>query len=180
MAYTTPPTWSPDTIVASSDLQILSDDITYLKGQTDLAVFSGAYATRGTNLSVSDSTDTDVTLTSETWDEGSWIAVTSATFTVPASAVPPGYTTVIVDIRANVLWAGNSSGARRIIINKTGTQIRSKAHDMYSASAFPQDLAVLEPAVAGDTFKLQVWQNSGGALNVSSASLSVSVYRPLS
>lgn len=180
MAYSTPPIWTPGAVVAASDLQIQSDDISYLKDRSDALIFNGMYATRTTTQSISNSTDTDVTLTTEIWDVGSWIAVSATTATVPASAIPTGYTNVVIDIRASVLWAGNATGARRLIINQTGTQIYSLAFNPGSASGFPIHFAILAPAVAGDTFKLQVNQTSGGALNISSASMQLAMYRALS
>ncbi len=180
MAYVTPPTFTAATTATAADVNILGDDIKYLKAQTDLAVFSGMFAKRTTNQSISDSTDSDVTLTTEVWDNGGWIAVSATTATLPAGAIPAGFTTVAIDIRAAALFAGNTVGARRLIINQSGTQIYSKAIEATGTGGLTVDFSILWPAVAGDTFKLQVWQNSGGALNLSSAYLSLSVYRPIS
>jgi hypothetical protein len=180
MAYTTPPTFSSGTTATASDAQILSDDIAYLKAQTDLAVFSGVRATRTTNQSIPAATDTDVTLTAEVWDQGGWIAVPATTATVPASAIPPGYTTVVLDIRVGVIFTGNAVGGRRAIISQNGTQIYIKGMDAPGTSGLMVDFTMLAPAVAGDTFTVQVWQNSGGTLTITSANMSLAVFRPLS
>ena len=180
MAYTTPPTFVSSTTATAADVNILGDDIVYLKAQTDQAVFSGFYANRSTNQSIPDSTDTDVTLTTESWDQGGWIAVSATTATVPASAIPAGYTNVIVDIRCAAHFAGSAVGARRLIINKSGTQFASQAIDAPGTSSLSVAFSTLIDAAAGDTFRIQVWQDSGGALNILSASLSVAVFKPLS
>lgn len=181
MAYSTSPTFTPGTELAAADLNQLGDNITYLKAQTDLAVLSGTLVTRTTNQSISNNSYTDVTFTTEVFDQGGWIAVSATTITVPASAIPPGYTTVALDIRPTAQFASNATGKRSAIVTQSGTTIisASLAADSSSNTDIPLT-STLVSAVVGDTFKLSVYQNSGGSLNLVAARLVVAVYRPIS
>src|SRR4051812_41994658 len=123
MAYTTPPTFSAGTELAAADLNLLGDDIAYLKAQTDLAVLSGCVVSRSTSQSISDSVYTDVTFTTEVIDQGGWIAVSSTTVTVPAGAIPSGYTTVALDVRPVAQFASNATGKRSAIVTQNGSTI---------------------------------------------------------
>lgn len=180
MAFTTPPTWPPDTVVASDDLQILSDDITYLKAQTDLAVLSGCLVTRSTTQSIPDNSDTAILFTTEVFDQGGWITVTSDTVTVPAGAIPPGYTTIAIDVRVGVHFGTNSTGYRKATVNQNGSPISGPQNDASPTTTTPVNEASLTTAVAGDTFTVNAYQNSGGALDIISAKLSITVYKPVS
>lgn len=180
MAWTTPPTFVADTELAADDLNLLSDDLNYLKSRTDAATLSGVAVNRnGVAQSISDSSWTAVSWTTEIFDEGGWIAVTSSTITVPAGAIPAGYTNVLLDIRFIVTFAANSTGKRKARVTKNGSSVFS---DSDAADSDTTDLGQAWPisAAAGDTFQLEVWQNSGGALNASAVALSIVMDKPVS
>lgn len=179
MAYSTPPTWSPDTIVASSDLQILSDDIAYLKAQTDQAVLSGVQATRTSTQSIPNTTATEISFTTETFDQGGWIAVTATTFTVPSSAIPAGFTRVLLDVRVGTNFATNTAGYRQVSVKQNGSSILAPTRDAISTTSTNVNESRFTTAVAGDTFTVEAYQNSGGALNIISAYLSLTVDRAI-
>lgn len=180
MSYTTPPTWSADTIVASSDLQILSDDITDLDARVALTVLSGTRVARTTTQSIPDSSATAVSFTTETFDQGGWVAVTSTTVTVPAGAIPAGYTTVALDIRVGVNFATNATGYRKATVNQNGSPVLAPTKAAVSGTATNVNESTIVTAVSGDTFDVELFQNSGGALNIISAYLIVVVFKPVS
>ena len=120
MAYVTPPTFTPASELAADDLNILGDDIVYLKAQADMAVLSGVRAARTTTQSIPDATPTEIIFTAETFDQGGWIAVTATTATVPSSAIPPGFTVVALDVRIGVNFAANATGYRKATVMQNG------------------------------------------------------------
>jgi hypothetical protein len=181
MPYTTPPTFTPGTELAAADLNLLSDDIVYLKAQTDLTVFSGVITTRSaTPQSIPNNSTTNVVFLSETVDQGGWIAVSSDTITVPAGAIPPGYTSVILDVRYIASWASNATGVRSVQFTFNGTPFLGTSYSAASANTTEHAASWKIVAEAGDTLTLEVLQTSGGALNLTSVSVSVDVYRPFS
>lgn len=178
-SWTSVKTWVSE-ILTSSDLNTyVRDNLEYLKGKADLIDFSGVLVDRnGATQSIPDSTYTTISFTREIIDVGGWIAVTSTTATVPASAIPAGYTTVIVDIRALVNFAANATGIRRARIMKDGSSQLSVGISAASADTTDLVLPWFATAVAGSTFTLEVYQSSGGALNVTAAHLAVTVFKP--
>lgn len=135
---------------------------------------------RSASQSIPDDTTTAVTFQSEVYDEGGWIAVSSTTITVPAGAIPAGYTTVIVDVEFTADFATDSTGRRQAIPYKNGVALMGPG----TAAATGQNTWVLgalkTTAEAGDEFTMDVYQNSGGSLDLLNVSLAVAVYRPLS
>lgn len=127
---------------------------------------SGARATRSTTQVISNATVTDITLTTEIEDSNGWFAPTSATFTIPA-----GEPNAIYGCTARVDVTGVSS-TRRFI------QIAHSATGNYRFS-FDEDSSVggtvLFPGVAGETIKVQIYQNTGADVDLTNAE--VSVYR---
>lgn len=181
MAWVTPPTETAGAVLAAADLNVIRDDLTYLKAQTDLAVFSGFGVDRnGATQSIPNATWTLITFTREGYDAGGWIAVSSDTATLPAGAIPAGYTTVIVDARMVVTFAANAVGIRKAQIVRTGATFVTNAYSAASADTTDLIGSALTTAVSGDTFQLQVYQSSGGALNIATAAMSVCVFKPLS
>ncbi len=179
MAYVTPPTFTAGTTGTAADVNILGDDIKYLKAQTDQAVLSGCVVTRAASQSIPNNTATLISFTAEVIDAGGWIAVTSTTVTVPAGAIPAGYTTIAVDCRMDATFATNATGYRRASIMKNGAQILGPVVDAGSGQVTVVIGSTITTAVAGDTFTLEVQQTSGGSLNVTGA-LTVVVFKPVS
>lgn len=172
MSYSTPPAFvSGDTLLAS-ELNVLSDDISYLYGVSVATSLSAVQVTRSATQSVATSNAEYVSFDTENLDYGGWWS-SGTTVTVPAGAIPSGYTTIAVLVFAQVTWATNGTGKRRIQVHKNGSSFGG-----WKISAVDDDttalyLSELTTVAAGDTIKLDVWQNSGGSLNVTEARLTV-------
>ena len=181
MSYTTPPTFTAGTVLTAANLNILGDDIVYLKGITDGVTFSGYKIDRSGagSQSIPDATDTDVTFTTEVFDSGGWWS-SGATSTVPAGAIPSGYTTVAVMFIALVRFVANGTGGRKILILKNGSEVDSVNYSAISGDTTTVTLTGFTTCVAADTFKMQVRQSSGGALNMDVARLTLVRYAAVS
>lgn len=176
MAYTTPPTFVASDPLAAADLNILSDDIIYLKGQTDGFTLSGFSIRRAATQSISNSTDTDISFDTELQDFGGWWS-SGTTATTPSAAIPSGASEIGALVFAMVKFATDGDGKRKVTVLKNGSAV-----DLWKVQALDDDnTTVIFPpqfttTEAADTWKLQVWQNSGGALNVSEARLCILRY----
>lgn len=179
MTWTTPPTFVDATDLPASDLNILGDDLVYLKGITDSVSASGVQVTRVGTQSVSTSTSTTVTFTAEVFDLGSWYS-TGTDITVPAGAIPGGYTTIIVDIDAECRFASNATGARAMTIYLNGAAVDPGRRFAAVGGGDSTDIGMSRKisVAAGDVITLRVYQNSGSSLNVSNVVMSVMRYAP--
>jgi hypothetical protein len=160
MAYSAPPNFTTAAIVTESELDTLSDDITFLAHPPKCRVYrSGA-------LSVSNSTSTRVSFDSELFD----------TDTMHSTTVNAGRITITTAgsylLVANLDWAPNATGSRQgyFIVNNA-VVIPGLAH---AANQEPGYSTYQSPAFgpyalsAGDYVELEVRQNSGGAHNLTS------------
>lgn len=112
---------------------------------------------------VANGVSTYISLTSESYDDGGM----HDNATNPTRlTVPPGQDGVWA-LTASVGWAaGSSTGIRAMSIQKNGVAILDTATNPMGAQDFRQHLSVQDRAVAGDFYELNVFQNSGGDLNV--------------
>lgn len=180
MPYTTPPTFVSGGTVTASNLNILSDDIEYLYGISQGVTFSGAQISRSTNQSISDSTDTNISWNAESFDYGGWWSSGTA-LTVPAGAIPAGYTNIAVLAIARAKFASNTTGNRKLTVLKNGSEVGSTAlGGVGGGDTTLVWLVELFTVAAADTVAVQVYQTSGGALNVTAASISLVRYAPAS
>lgn len=179
MSYTAPPTFVASDVLAAADLNILGDDIAYLYSVSQGLTLSGCKVKRTSDQSIPDSTDTDVTWVTEVFDYGSWWS-TGATVTVPAGAIPSGYTTIAVMMIARLKFASNGTGVRRVTILQNGSTVETRTIGGLSGDPTTADLVEVFTVAAGDTIKVQAYQTSGGALNLSSASAILLRYAPAS
>jgi hypothetical protein len=175
MSYTAPPAFVSGDALLAAELNVLSDDIAYLAGGLETTTFSGCQIRRNTNQSVATSTDTYVTFTSEQFDYGGWWS-SGTTVIVPAGAIPAGYTTISVMVIASVMWGINGTGKRQMQVHQNGAEFGT-----WKISAIDDDTTAIymtefTTVVAGDTIKLDVWQNSGSSLNITRAQLTVVRY----
>ena len=178
-SWTSVKTWVSETLTSSDLNTYVRDDLEYLKAQTDQIAFSGVIVDRaGVAQSIPDSAYTAISFTREILDVGGWIAVPSTTITVPASAIPTGYTTVVVLINFRVEFAANATGIRKVRVLNGGTVVAGST--VSAASADTTDLvgSRINTAVAADTFTMEVWQSSTGSLNAVSHSLDIAVFKP--
>jgi hypothetical protein len=172
LPYTTPPTFTAGTVLTAADLNILSDDIEYHNGLLDGISLSGAQVTRVANQSISTSTDTNISWDTENEDFGGWYSSGTA-IVVPAGAIPAGITSIGIDAHCSAKFATDSAGKRRITLLKNGSSFGSKKRTAIDDDVTDMDLTEFTTAEAGDTFALQVWQNSGSSLNVTQAKLTI-------
>lgn len=169
MAYVTPPTFGADTALPASDLNVLSDDISYLKAFADAQAGSGVSLLRTTNLSVVTASWTDIPWGSAPIDITGWW--TSGTdITVPSGLVPPGYTSVVIEIETRARFDQNGTGARQIQVMLNGGLVEIPfATSGITGETTPVAITVWADCVDGDVLTVQVYQNSGGNLNCNHA-----------
>lgn len=170
MSYTAPPVFVADDVLEADQLNVLGDDIAYLKAITDGVVFSGVRVTRSAATSIADNTWTAVTWTTEVYDIGSWWG-SGTNVVVPAGAIPAGFTTIAVHCIFNTSFAANGTGYRgiRLLVNGSSEVAQT-------IPGFSSDTAIIIGTgyvivEAGDVLTAEVFQNSGGALNASSIQL---------
>lgn len=173
MSYVSPPTFVDADDLTAAQLNILGDDIVYLKAQRDAMVFTGVALSRSTDLSVSDSTWTDISWVSATVDTSSfWTS--GANITVPASAIPSGSTQVVMEINIQARFNSNGTGGRACQVLLNGSTVERS----FGTSALTGDTTVVGTTVwaivaAADVLKGQIRQTSGGALIANSMSMHV-------
>lgn len=165
MAWTTPPAFVASTIVTAAEMNIISGDLTYLKGQTDGLVASAVKLNRTSSQSIPDNTWTAITWNNQIGDLGGWWS--SGTNIVMPSDYPAGVTSFFVDIAIAVAFAANASGTRGIRTLQNGSVV-----EQYSIGA-PPDVALIAVPTSmftvnqADIITMEVFQNSGGALAAS-------------
>lgn len=179
MAWTTPPTFTSDAVLLASELNAISADLAYLKGGSDGVAFSGCKLSRSTDLATSDTAYTDVTMTAEAFDVGGWWS-SGASATVPASAVPSGYTTVALLVIAVVRWDANGTGTRGVAVSQNGSDVDYLNTSGLSGETTTVSYSTVLQAAAGDTVKLRAYQSSGGSLDVNLAKMTVVRLAPIS
>lgn len=178
MSFTTTPTFNSGDPLAASDLNILGDDITYLKGVADGVGFSGVQLRRTATQSIPDSTWTAVTWQTESggFDFGSWWS-SGTNIVVPAGAIPSGFTTIACQVIGGTNFAANGTGWRGIRVLVNGSATGKSSVDGVTGDV----TAVLVPdyvvVAAGDVITIEVYQNSGSSLTISSTDTKVSVVR---
>lgn len=177
MAWTTPPTFVASDPLAAAELNILGDDLVYLKGITDGVSLSGVQLSRVTNQSVNDSTTADITWTAESFDFGGWWS-TGTTATVPAGAIPSGFTTIAILCFGRLQYAANGTGIRRIRLLKNGTYFGSRTVGAPSGDVTDVQITEMTTVAAGDLLTVEAYQTSGGALNVVESNITWVRYAP--
>lgn len=178
MSYVSERTWATGDVVAQSDLnQYLRDNVDYLKAISDGLSFSGAQVNRVAATSIPDATSTAITWTTEVFDYGGWYS-SGSTLVVPAGAIPSGFTTIAVMVVARTLFASNSTGRRRIYVMKNGSAVASPSVSAVNGDETEINVTAFTTCVAADTISLEVYQNSGGSLNVSNTTITVVRFAP--
>lgn len=169
MSFTTVSTKATGDTVSQSDWNTyIRDNEADLDARISANTFSGCILTRASNQSIPDTTNTLVSWTAETLDVGGWFTPSGTTITVPAGAIPSGYTNIIVEIGCLLVWAGNTVGTRKMEIYQNGASLfvldTVSPPDATNLTIVRTSLPI--PAVAGDTFAINVAQSSTGALNL--------------
>jgi hypothetical protein len=177
MAYVTPPTFVAGDPLAADDLNILGDDIEYLKDIADGVTAAGAQVTRSANQSIASSSDTNISWDTENFDYGGWYS-SGTKIIVPAGAIPGGFTSIMVHVTGFAKFGTDGTGKRQVQLLKNGTAfggLKLRAIDDDTTVIYVDDYAIVE---ASDYIQMLVWQNSGSSLNVTQARLSVVRHAP--
>jgi hypothetical protein len=177
MAYTTPPTFVSGDPLPAAELNVLGDDIKYLYGVTQGVTFSGANVAHSGSQSIPSGTDTDVTLATEAWDYGAWWS-SGVSFTVPAGAIPAGFTTIACLVVATIRFVASGTGGRsiKLLVNGSVTDTLTGTSDAAENTVI--QLTAFPVVAAGDTIKMQARQTSGGSLSLDAGRLTVVRYAP--
>jgi hypothetical protein len=160
MAWTDPPVFVSGGTVTAAQLNILGDDLVYLKGITDGVSFSGTKLIRSTSQSLTTATYTDITVT------------------VPAGAIPTGYTSVAVLLIGLLRYVANGTGSRQLRILLNGSEVETVVHSALSGEKTTVHYSTVFTVEAADEIKMQGYQSSGGALNIDNARLTIVRYAP--
>lgn len=174
MAYTTMKVWGSETLTASDMTTYLTNNIEYLYGQVQGLVFSGVNLRRTSDQTLTTATNTDVTWQSEDLDVGGWWS-SGATITVPASAIPTGYTTIAIAVSVALRFATNSSGGRAALLLVNGAEVDNAYVGAASDTVTGVTLVTATTVVAADTIKIQARQNAG--VNLAMDVAKVRIYR---
>ena len=174
MAWTAPQTWVTGQIVTAADMNTdIRDNVGYLGGlkrngtvlsslgaSSELLGNYGCRAYNTSNITASNTTWTNLTFNTESWDSGTIHDIGSNTqnFTVPVAGK--------YLVRASVYWAANSTGLRQIRVTNGGTATGEVGTTVGSSNAFSQQYMDVVSCSASDVLVFQVWQSSGGNLDV--------------
>lgn len=174
MTYTSLSSKSTGDTITASDWALIDSDLDDLDARVTANTFSGCTIERTTTQSIPDSTLTPLNLTAEIIDEGSWFPGSGTTVTVPAGAIPSGYTKLMIHIQVSLEWEGNTTGRRTLNIFKNGSLIGPNFQQAVGSSlSFAQINNRTYWFESGDTIQVQAYQDSGGSLDVNSALVTV-------
>lgn len=127
-----------------------------------------AAAYRTTNLTIGNGALTDVTLTTEEFDNTSMFAPTSTIITTPLFG--------LYAVTGSAQFTANATGGRQIVLLKNGVQVPGAGCEVpTSGGTFTTrlTLATTVQCAVSDQLKLQVLQTSGGNLDILNARFSV-------
>lgn len=175
MAYTPQRSWSTGDTISASDLNTyLRDNSDDLDARVSGLVFSGCTLSRAAATSIGDATWTAISWSAERKDTGGWYS-SGTNIVVPSGAIPAGYTEIAVRMEARTLFASNATGSRRLRLLKNGTPFRSPTVGAITGDPTEIFANGVEYVSAADILTVELYQNSGGALNASETI--VDVYR---
>lgn len=171
MAYSTVSTKATGDTVAASDWNTyIRDNLADHEARIGAIAYSGCRVTRVTDQAIADNTLTAVTWTAETTDQGGWFPSSGTTVTVPTSALPSGYTTLMVSMSVQIYWESNATGSRHVVLYKNGTEFAAQKIAPGFTGTFAQVFTAPDiDAVPGDTFLVQVIHSAGASLNIAGA-----------
>lgn len=150
--------------VETADVRLGASDVQALAEALDERL-SGALvsADLGTE-SVANSTDDLLTLTVDAAESTDALFSQAGANTIEYVGAP----TVIATVYAQVTWAGNATGSRRVRVLKNGN-VQGTIRQAPDADPLTMILTWPVKLATGDELTLEAWQNSGGALNVTAA-----------
>lgn len=123
----------------------------------------------GSGLLVPNLTITPIPFTTEVYDDA---AIHDNAVNPERLTVPAGYT--LARLTGCVNFSNNATGERQVFFRKNGAVFAGTADDIRNGNTVPGSLTMnivsaKVPVVAGDYFTLNVYQTSGGNLNLSGA-----------
>lgn len=181
MAWTDPPTFVAGQPLPAADLNAyLRDNENYLKAAVDAITGSGVQVAREAEQNLADDTPENVNFDAERWDIGGWFPGSGTSITVPAGAIPPGFTSILVILAARVSFESDSNGRRRATFLKNGAKVGGNTYGAINGAQTEFTLVEFTTVEAGDVLQLEVNQTSGGGLHVTAANLSVVRLAPIS
>jgi len=173
LAWTDPPDWASGAVLTSAQLDTyLTANTQYLYNTLTGTTFSGTQVARTANQSIATSNDENVSWDQENWDVGGWYT-SGTTITVPSGAIPSGFTTIGILAICLGRFESNATGKRRIELLKNGSSYETLKLVALDDDATTMSFSAVTTAASGDNFKMNVWQNSGGSLNITLARLTI-------
>ena len=178
MAYVDPPTFVASDPLAAAELNVLSDDIRALSAVQEGVTFSGVQLYITSQESIADTTATAVDWHAEQFDYGGWWS-TGDTITVPAGAIPTGYTALALLVFARARFGDDATGNRRLNVLRNAASFGQRTYNGLDGGD-DTDVSMSEVTIAqaGDTITMEVYHNAGHALNIVAADITILRYAP--
>lgn len=174
MAYTTPPTFVSGDVLTAAQLNVVSDDVTYLKAALDAQSFCGVALTRTSSQSIPDNSWTNVSWASANVETGGNWWTSGTDITVPTGAIPPGYTSAVLEVTFQARFDANGTGVRAIKVFLDGSTVEQSFYtSAISGETTAVSTTVWAVATSGQVITGAVIQNSGGSLDVTHLSIHV-------
>lgn len=173
MAYVAPPVFVDGAALTAAELNVMGDDLNDLDARVNAQAGSGVALNRTTALNIVTATWTDIPWDTAVVDTTGWWT-SGANVTVPAGVVPPGYSTVVIEIELTARFDANNVGNRAVRVLQNGSVV-----EFYrSASAINGDTTTVSAlvwaiCVDGDVLKGQVEQTRGANLDVTQMAMHV-------
>ena len=147
--------------------QVLTADSTAATGlkwasASSTPTFSGCALTQSSAQSISNTTQTDLTFDTETFDTDGYHSTSSNTARITIPSGKGGYFLVT----ARVSYASNSTGSRGLWLNKNGTSVATS----FGQPSSTGDITTIQinhimSLAVGDYITMNAYQGSGGSLN---------------
>lgn len=168
MSYVDPGSFASGAVLTAAQVQVIADDVRYLKSAADLAAFTGVSLGGVASQSITSGTGYQ----SLQWGSaylmvgGTWWT-TGTNITVPAGTVPSGYTSAILEVQAQMVYSANGTGTRQIQVTQNGTSIAAYSTTGISGETTTITAFCWISAADGDALLVQGQQNSGSTLTAS-------------
>lgn len=163
---TTPPTFTPSTAGAAADMNLIRDAILELQASMESLGASAVKVNRTSAQSIPDDTWTEVSFNNQLLDIGGWWS--SGTDVIMPSDFAAGITAHFVLLPLVAVFASNATGSRGVRSLLDGSVVEQYTFDasVAGATTCAVTTSMGEVEEAG-VITMEVYQNSGGALNLS-------------
>lgn len=154
-----------DRLAVGTNGQVLTADSTAstgIKWAAPSITFSGCGLTQSAAQSISNTTQTDLTFDTESFDTDAYHSTSSNTARITIPSGKGGYFLVT----ARVSYASNSTGTRGLWLRKNGTEVAT----CFTQPVATSDITTVQinqvmALAVGDYITMNAYQGSGGALN---------------